>query len=187
MIQGNISSCSSLWQWRTAVWPKWHPRSRLVMLVVICSRLEYDKSQKLPVSSTKRLHLLEGLFPGYLHAQAFTYHGLYSFTIFGPTTSQPKKPQGFVNLPGFWETFVHLHGDRSWSFSSTSLGSPFRHCHLAPTSGGLRIGKHSTQMDEEMKKHFEQFVFVFFTGHFGWSLWVYVWQNTFKIGWLRYS
>jgi len=25
-------------------------------------------------------------------------------------------------------------------------------------------------MDEEMKKHFEQFVFVFFTGHFGWSL-----------------
>lgn len=56
---------------------------------------------------------------------------------------------------------MHLHGDRSWSFSSTSLGSPFRHCHLAPTSGGLRIGKHSTQMDEEMKKHFEQFVFVF--------------------------
>jgi len=25
-------------------------------------------------------------------------------------------------------------------------------------------------MDEEMKKHFEQFVSVFFTGHFGWSL-----------------
>ena len=101
MIQGNISSCSSLWQWRTAVWPKWHPRSRLVMLVVICSRLEYDKSQKLPVSSTKRLHLLEGLFPGYLHAQAFTYHGLYSFTIFGPTTSQPKNHRDLSTYQGF--------------------------------------------------------------------------------------
>lgn len=170
MIQGNISSCSSLWQWRTAVWPKWHPRSRLVMLVVICSRLEYDKSQKLPVSSTKRLHLLEGPF-----SRLFTCTSIHiSWTIFihhfWAYNIPTKKPQGFVNLPGFWETFVHLHGDRSWSFSSTSLGSPFRHCHLAPTSGGLRIGKHSTQMDEEMKKHFEQFVFVFFTGHFGWSL-----------------
>ena len=63
--------------------------------------------KKITVSSSKRLHLLEGLFPGYLHAQVFTYHGMYSFTIFGPITSQPKKNhRDLVNLPGFWKTFV---------------------------------------------------------------------------------